>query len=198
MTLVTVFALLLSYLLGSIPAAAWVARARGVDIRTVGSGNSGATNVLRSVGKGPALAVALFDILKGALAVWIAHALGLDGLWSALCGLAAVIGHNYSPFLGFRGGKGVATSFGTLAAIDPVVGLCAFAVGIFTMWLTRFVSAGSIVAAALAALLVIVMQRPVWMIVIVLILSGQLIWLHRENIARLHAGKERRLGEKVT
>lgn len=198
MTFVTVLALLLSYFLGSIPAATWVARGRGVDIRTVGSGNSGATNVLRSVGTGPALAVAAFDILKGALAVVIARALGVDALWAALCGLAAVMGHNYSPFLGFRGGKGVATSLGTVAAIDPLVGLCAFLVGTFTMWLTRFVSAGSIVAAALAGLLVIVLQRPAWMIVIVLILSGQLIWLHRENIARLHAGKERRLGEKVT
>ena len=197
MTLVTVFALLLSYLLGSIPAAAWVARARGVDIRTVGSGNSGATNVLRSVGRGPALAVAVFDILKGALAVVIARALGLDPLWSALCGLAAVIGHNYSPFLGFRGGKGVATSFGTLAVIDPLVGACAFVLGIFTMWLTRFVSAGSIVAAVTAGLLVVVMQRQVWMIVIVLLLAGQLVWLHRANITRLHEGTERRLGEKV-
>ncbi|GHF55168.1 glycerol-3-phosphate acyltransferase PlsY [Deinococcus metalli] len=197
MTLVTVFALLLSYLLGSIPAAAWVARARGVDIRTVGSGNSGATNVLRSVGRGPALAVAVFDILKGALAVVIARALGLDPLWSALCGLAAVIGHNYSPFLGFRGGKGVATSFGTLAVIDPVVGACAFVLGIFTMWLTRFVSAGSIIAAVAAGLLVMVMQRPIWMTVIVLLLAGQLVWLHRANITRLHEGTERRLGEKV-
>ncbi|WP_412026584.1 glycerol-3-phosphate 1-O-acyltransferase PlsY [Deinococcus yunweiensis] len=197
MTLVTVFAVLVSYLLGSIPAATWVARGRGVDIRTVGSGNSGATNVMRSVGKGPALAVAVFDILKGALAVTLARTLGLDEPWAAACGVAAVVGHNFSPFLGFRGGKGVATSFGTIAALDPVVGLSTFVIGIFTMWLTRFVSAGSIVGALVAAVMVVALGRAPWQVLVIAGLSGLLIWLHRENISRLHAGNERRLGEKV-
>ena len=197
MTLVAVLALLLSYLLGSIPAAAWVARGRGVDIRTVGSGNSGATNVLRSLGKGPALAVAVFDILKGALAVWLARGLGLEAGWDGLCGLAAVIGHNFSPFLRFRGGKGVSTSFGTIAALDPLVGISIFVLGVATMWLTRFVSAGSILGGVGAALMVLALNRPWWHSAVIVTLVALVMVQHRENIRKLQAGTERRLGEKV-
>ncbi|PNY80647.1 glycerol-3-phosphate 1-O-acyltransferase PlsY [Deinococcus koreensis] len=197
MILLTVLALLASYLLGAIPAAAWVARGRGVDIRKVGSGNSGATNVLRSLGKGPALTVALFDILKGGLAVWLARTLGLEPGWDGLCGLAAVLGHNFSPFLRFRGGKGVATSFGTIAALDPLVGASVFVLGIATMWLTRFVSAGSILGAVGAGLMVLVLNRPWWLSAVVIVLAALLIVQHRENVRKLQAGTERRLGERV-
>ena len=196
-TLMTVLAALLSYLLGSIPAAAWVARARGVDIRQVGSGNSGATNVLRALGKGPALAVAVFDILKGVLAVWLGRLLGLDEPWAALCGVLAVLGHNFSPFLKFRGGKGVATSFGVLALIAPLVGLGAFVLAIFCMWLTRFVSAGSIMGAATAIVLTLLLGEPAWLTGAVVFLSLLLIWQHRQNITKLTSGTERRLGEKA-
>lgn len=196
MILLALLAVLVSYLIGSIPAAAWVARTRGVDIRRVGSGNSGATNVLRSLGKGPALVVALFDILKGALSVWLAHLLGLGPVWSALCGVAAVVGHNFSPFLGFRGGKGVATSFGTTAALDPVVGLAAFVVGVGGIGLTRFVSAGSILGALTAVVVTVVLGRPAWLMLVVALLAALLTWQHRDNIQRLQAGNERRLGEK--
>lgn len=192
-----VLAALLSYLLGAIPAAAWVARSRGIDIRKVGSGNSGATNVLRSLGKGPALAVALFDIIKGVLAVLLTRLIGLDDAWSALCGVLAVLGHNFSPFLGFRGGKGVATSFGVLALVSPVVGLGAFALAIFCMWLTRFVSAGSIMGAASAVILALVVRGPAWMTAVVCFLALLLIWQHRDNIGRLTSGTEKRLGQKA-
>lgn len=188
--------LVLSYLLGSIPAAAWVARLRGVDIRRVGSGNSGATNVLRSVGKGPAVAVALFDILKGALAVLIARAAGLDDLPAALCGVAAVTGHNFSPFLGFRGGKGVATTFGTLVALSPVVGLGMAVIGFLTVALTRLVSAGSILGGVTAALVAWVTGQPLWLSLLVTALVALMVWQHRENVTRLQAGNERRLGDK--
>ncbi|WP_139322956.1 glycerol-3-phosphate 1-O-acyltransferase PlsY [Deinococcus marmoris] len=195
--LLSLSAALVSYLIGSVPAASWLARSRGVDIRKVGSGNSGATNVLRSLGKGPALLVAVFDILKGALAVWLARALGLPPEWVGLCGVAAVIGHNFSPFLGFRGGKGAATTFGTIAALDPVAGLGVFVLGVATMWLTRFVSAGSILGAVTAGILVVALGRPVWLMLSVLFLAALLIWQHRSNIERLTAGKESRIGEKV-
>lgn len=198
MTLLSIVAALLSYLLGSVPAAAWVARTRGVDIRKVGSGNSGATNVLRSLGKGPALLVAIFDILKGVLAVTLARMLGLNEAWAALCGVLAVIGHNFSPFLNFRGGKGVATSFGVIAILDPLVGLAAFILAIFCMWLTRFVSAGSIMGAAIVAALVLVLERPLWDRSAILFLAALLIWQHRENVHKLQSGTERRLGEKVS
>ncbi|WP_415785890.1 glycerol-3-phosphate 1-O-acyltransferase PlsY [Deinococcus saxicola] len=195
--LLSLSAALVSYLIGSVPAASWLARSRGVDIRKVGSGNSGATNVLRSLGKGPALLVAAFDILKGALAVWLARALDLPPEWVGLCGVAAVIGHNFSPFLGFRGGKGAATTFGTIAALDPVTGLGVFVLGVATMWLTRFVSAGSILGAVTAGILVVALGRPLWLMLSVLFLAALLIWQHRSNIERLTAGQESRIGEKV-
>ncbi|MDO4244633.1 MAG: glycerol-3-phosphate 1-O-acyltransferase PlsY [Deinococcus sp.] len=198
MTPLALLAALLSYFIGSVPAAAWVARARGVDIRKVGSGNSGATNVLRSLGKGPALMVAIFDIFKGVLAVLLARLLGLGEPWAALCGVLAVIGHNFSPFLKFRGGKGVATSFGVIAILDPVVGLSAFVLAIFCMWLTRFVSAGSIMGAAAVTALVLVLPRPDWNRAAVIFLAALLIWQHRENVRKLQSGTERRLGEKAT
>ncbi|MFC6590668.1 glycerol-3-phosphate 1-O-acyltransferase PlsY [Deinococcus lacus] len=190
----TFLLLAVSYLLGAIPAAAWVARTRGIDIRQVGSGNSGATNVLRSLGKGPALAVALFDILKGALAVWLAHWAGLEGFWAAACGVLAVLGHNFSPFLGFRGGKGVATSFGTVGVIDPVIGAGTFVLALFCMWLTRFVSAGSILGAASVMVMTVMLGRPLWLCGVLWALALLLIWQHRDNIQRLTSGTERRLG----
>lgn len=196
MTLLALLAVAVSYLLGSIPAAAWVARTRGVDIRKVGSGNSGATNVLRSLGKAPAVAVAVFDILKGALAVWLGRSLGLDPGWTALCGVAAVLGHNFSPFLGFRGGKGVSTTFGTLVALAPVVGLGMFVIGWLTVGLTRLVSAGSILGAVTAVLVAFVTGQALWLSLVVTGLVALLIWQHRENIGRLQAGNERRLGDK--
>nr|WP_156039141.1 glycerol-3-phosphate 1-O-acyltransferase PlsY [Deinococcus marmoris] len=195
--LLSLSAALVSYLIGSVPAASWLARSRGVDIRKVGSGNSGATNVLRSLGKGPALLVAAFDILKGALAVWLARALDLPPEWVGVCGVAAVIGHNFSPFLRFRGGKGAATTFGTITALDPVTGLGIFVLGVATMWLTRFVSAGSILGAVTAGILVVALGRPVWLMLSVVFLAALLIWQHRSNIERLTAGKESRIGEKV-
>nr|WP_221277104.1 glycerol-3-phosphate 1-O-acyltransferase PlsY [Deinobacterium chartae] len=187
----------LAYLFGSVPAGVLVARVYKLDIRKVGSGNIGATNVLRALGWGPALLVAFFDIFKGGLAVLIARALGLDDLLIAACALAAVIGHNYSVFLGFRGGKGVATSFGTILVIDPLLGLGTAVVAIAVMVLTRFVSAGSIIGGLVAVVLSIAMGLPLWKILVCVGLALLIVWTHRENIGRLRAGTERRLGEKT-
>ncbi|UBV43242.1 glycerol-3-phosphate 1-O-acyltransferase PlsY [Deinococcus taeanensis] len=196
MPLLAVLTVLISYLFGSIPAAAWLARTRGVDIRKVGSGNSGATNVQRSLGNGPALLVAAFDILKGALAVWLAAQLNLGLPVMAACGVAAVVGHNFSPFLGFRGGKGVATTFGTVVALLPLAGAGFVLVFIATVWLTRLVSAGSILASVVAAFTAFLLG-PVWLALVVCALAGLLTWQHRENVRKLHAGTERRFGQKV-
>jgi glycerol-3-phosphate acyltransferase PlsY len=190
-------ALVLAYLLGSIPAGAWVARGRGVDIQQVGSGNTGATNVLRTLGWAPAVIVALFDIFKGALAVILARLVFDDALTPALCGLLAVLGHNFSVFLRFRGGKGVATTLGTFIAIDPVIGLGAMAVGFVCIVLTRFVSAGSMIGGVTALVLAVALTRPLWMIGIIAVLAGLLVWRHRDNIVRLGSGTERRFGEKA-
>lgn len=188
---------MLAYLFGAIPAGAWVARYYGVDIQKVGSGNTGATNILRTLGAGPALVVAAFDVLKGGIAVWLARLVGIEGYLLGGVALAAVLGHNYSVFLRFTGGKGVATSFGTLLFLDPLLALLTFPVGVATMGLTRFVSAGSMIGALTAAVVAVALGRPMWEILTVVLLAGLVFWTHRENIKRLQAGNERRLGDKA-
>lgn len=190
--------MLLAYLFGAIPAGAWVARYYGVDIQKVGSGNTGATNILRTLGAGPATLVAIFDVFKGGIAVLLARLLNIEGPLLGGVALAAVLGHNYSVFLRFTGGKGVATSFGTLLFLDPLVALLAFPVGVLTMWLTRFVSAGSMIGGLAAVVVTIALGRPLWEILTLLALAGLIFWTHRENIKRLQAGNERRLGDKAS
>lgn len=189
--------MLLAYLFGSIPAGAWVARYYGVDIQKVGSGNTGATNIQRTLGNWPAVLVALFDVFKGGIAVLVARLLGLEGLLLGAVALAAVLGHNYSVFLGFKGGKGVATSFGTLIFFDPVVGLSVLPIGIATMILTRYVSAGSLIGGVAAVVITIALGKPLWQVLTITVLAGLIFWTHRENLRRLQAGNERRFGEKT-
>ena len=188
---------LLAYLFGSVPAGVLVARTYNINLTKVGSGNTGATNVLRSAGWGPGLVVALADIFKGGLAVLVAQKLGLPWNLISLVALAAVIGHNYSIFLGFRGGKGVATSFGTVLLLDPGLGLAILPIFIATTYVTRFVSAGSIIGAVAAVVLAIAMQRDIWMVVMCLGLLLMIMFKHRDNLQRLLAGTERRIDQKV-
>jgi glycerol-3-phosphate acyltransferase PlsY len=189
--------LLLAYLFGSIPAGVLVARTYGVDIRKVGSGNIGATNVLRALGPGPALVVAFFDVFKGGIAVLIARAVGIEGPLLGGVALAAVLGHNYSVFLGFKGGKGVATSFGTLLFLDPILALWTFPIGVSVMILTRYVSAASLTGGVAAFVLSLALGRPLWEVATVFLMALLLFWTHRENLKRLQEGRERRLGERV-
>ncbi|ADH64659.1 protein of unknown function DUF205 [Allomeiothermus silvanus DSM 9946] len=188
--------LLLAYLFGSIPVGALVARARGIDIQKVGSGNIGATNVLRTLGPGPAAIVAFFDVFKGGIALLISRLAGLDGMVAGLVAVAAVLGHNYSIWLRFSGGKGVATSFGTLLVLDPWVALLTLPIGVTTMVLTRYVSAGSMIGGVASVVIAIGLGRPVWEVITLGLLAGLIFLTHRENIRRLQAGTERRLGEK--
>lgn len=188
--------LLLAYLFGSIPVGALVAWARGIDIQKVGSGNIGATNVLRTLGPGPAAIVAFFDVFKGGIALLIVRLAGLDGMVAGLVAVAAVLGHNYSIWLRFSGGKGVATSFGTLLVMDPWVALLTLPIGLTAMVLTRYVSAGSMIGAVASVVIAIGLGRPVWEIITLGLLAGLIFFTHRENIQRLQAGTERRLGEK--
>ncbi len=189
--------LLLAYLFGSVPAGVLIARLYHVNIREVGSGNIGATNVLRAVGWGPAIIVFLFDVFKGGFAVLIARWFGIDGWLLGGVALAAVLGHNFSVFLGFKGGKGVATSLGTVLFLDPTVALFGLVVAAVTMLLTRYVSAGSMVGTFAGLAYAYAVGRPVWELVTLTALVGFVYWKHRENIARLQAGNERRLGEKT-
>ena len=196
-------ATVIAYLLGSIPSGVLVARARGgVDLMAVGSGKTGATNALRALGKGPAAVVFLADFGKGALAVLLARALTGDDAWPQVAaGLAAVFGHTYSLFLGFKGGRGVATGLGSLFALAPIPGLVAVIAGALAIALTRFVSLGSMLGAAVGGLLLAAISlaglEPTPYAAFGFAAAAFIVVAHRDNIERLRRGQERRLGQKA-
>lgn len=189
---------LVSYLLGSIPTGYLVAKARGIDIRSVGSGNIGATNVFRILGKPAGITVLLVDALKGFIACRF-FAFGPDTpneLHHMVAGLFAILGHNYTCWLKFKGGKGIATSAGVLLALAPAGFAVALAIFLIVLAMTRYVSLSSIMAA-------IVLPIGVWlaggtprMIGLTTFLSAMAIYKHRANIKRLIAGTESRIGQK--
>jgi glycerol-3-phosphate acyltransferase PlsY len=185
----------LGYLLGSVPFGLLLTRAAGLgDIRRIGSGNIGATNVLRTGHKGLAGATLLLDGCKGAAAVRLGL-LVAGGAGVFVAGLAAVLGHMFPVWLGFRGGKGVATGFGVLIAASPVVGLAAGAVWLAVAFTTRFSSAGALAAFAVAPVLAAALHRPVWIILLAVAVALP-VWLrHRPNIGRLLSGTEPRIGQ---
>lgn len=187
--------MILGCLLGSIPFGLLLTRAAGLgDIRAIGSGNIGATNVLRTGRRGLAAATLLLDGAKGAAAVLVGlYAAGALGALAG--GLAAVLGHLFPPWLGFRGGKGVATGFGVLIAANPFGGLVAGAVWIAVAAITRLSSAGALTAFALAPLLAWATgARPA--VVALAVAVAVLVWVrHEPNIRRLLAGTEPRIGQ---
>lgn len=186
----------LAYLLGSIPFGIVITRALGLgDLRKIGSGNIGATNVLRTGNKGAALATLLLDAGKGGVAVLLARWLvGPDA--GQLAGLAAFLGHLFPVWLGFRGGKGVATFLGTLIALAWPVGLAACATWAATAAISRISSLSALVAAALAAVWAWVLGYP-QMTLLILVLAALVIIRHHANIARIRAGTEPRIGKKA-
>ncbi|MFS8924332.1 glycerol-3-phosphate 1-O-acyltransferase PlsY [Synechococcus sp. B60.1] len=185
------------YLLGSIPTGYWVGRWwGGIDLRQAGSGSTGATNVLRTLGKGPALLVLLVDAAKGAAAVALGSALG-SPWWVVVAALGAVVGHSRSCWLGFRGGKSVATSLGILLAMAWPVALATFGVWLLGIALTRIVSFSSLLAAVAAPLLMWALGQPLPYELFALVGGVYVIAAHRRNIERLLAGSEPRLGQKL-
>ena len=189
----------LGYLLGSFPsgylAGRWCA---GVDIRQLGSGSTGATNVLRQVGKGPALVVFVVDVFKGSAAVILARALlgaGAYG-WLVAAGLAALAGHIWPIWLGGKGGKAVATGFGMLLGLVPAVGLACLGVFLTSLALSRIVSISSVLAAAALPLLMAGAGAPGAYLGLGLVAAVMVIWRHRSNLGRLLKGEEPRLGQK--
>ncbi len=194
---VSIAVLALAYLFGSIPGGVLVARLYRVDLRRVGSGNIGATNVQRALGWGPAIFVAFFDIFKGGIAVWIARFAGVEGWLLGGVAVAAVLGHNFPITLRFSGGKGVATSLGTLLFLDPEVALYSALIGLAVILFTRYVSAGSLTGAVAAVVLALALARPDWELVTLALMAAMLFFTHRENLRRLWRGEERRLGERV-
>ncbi len=196
----------LAYLLGSIPFGYLVVRAGGGgDVRETGSGGTGATNVTRRAGKGAGVLTLALDALKGAAAVFAARLVLTEGFgvdwWVAAAAVAAVLGHCFPVWLGFRGGKGVATGLGVFALLAPTALLCALPVFVLVVWATRYVSLGSIVAAALVPLAVwalgalgYVRREELPPILTAASLGGALIiFMHRANIGRLLRGEESRL-----
>ncbi len=194
--------LLAGYLLGSLPSGYLTVRwLDGRDLRQLGSGSTGATNVLRQVGKGPALVVFLVDVGKGAAAVLLAKALNLDDGWQVAAGLAALAGHIWPVWLGWKGGKAVATALGMLLGIALPVGLASFGVFLTVLSLSRIVSLSSVAAAvSLPILMLLSFQggalRPAYL-ALALVVAALVIWRHRSNIKRLLDGTEPKLGQKV-
>lgn len=189
---------ILCYLIGSIPFSYIFSRFfGGVDIRSKGTGNVGATNVLRTVGKKVAAAALLGDFLKGFLAAWIGYTMGGTTV-AAICAVIAVVGHCWPIFLGFKGGKGVATSAGLILFLMPSVFPILVLVFVGLIALTRYVSLGSISAAIIFPFLVFITHQPWPYIIMSLILSIMVLIRHSGNIDRLRKGNERRINEKVT
>ena len=181
-----------SYIIGSIPTGLLLGKAFGVDIRSSGSGNIGATNVYRTLGRKVGVMTLLGDCLKGLLPVLAARWLGLPDIWILAAGLAAFLGHVYTVFLRFKGGRGVATALGVFLGVSPLAVLAALAVFAFVLWQWRYVSLASISAAAAMPLLVAVIDRRPLLVMMTSMIAALVIWKHRENIGRLRAGTENR------
>ncbi len=208
--------LVIAYLLGSIPTGYIAVKLlKGIDIREVGSGSTGATNVLRTLGKGPGAFVLVVDCLKGVLAIALVyllfgyvesqHLVPLTvnlALWQpwivTLAGLAAVLGHSKSIFLGFTGGKSVATSLGILLAMNWQVGLATVGVFALVVAISRIVSLSSICGAISVSIFMLVLHQPLPYVLFAVTAGLYVILRHRSNIQRLVAGTEPKLGQKLT
>ena len=195
----TVVAIVAGYLIGSIPFAYLLSRRRGIDLRAVGSRNVGAANVLRTTGALAAIAALSLDAAKGYVAVAVAVAWGMPAGpgGAAAAGVASILGHVYTPWLGFRGGKGVATGAGVFALLAPAATAIAALVFVLTVMTSRFVSAGSVAASVALAVATLAggSLRPVQVGALAAALI--IVLRHRGNLVRLVAGTERPLGERL-
>ena len=192
-----IFAALLGYLFGSIPFALLLTRPLGIDLRAAGSRNVGAANVLRTAGVAPAVAVMLLDGLKGAVAVLVARLMTGNLVVVTTAGLAAIVGHVYPAWLHFRGGKGVAASAGVFAMLAPYATAIAAVVFVATIVVTRFISAGSIAGALALAVAAAVGNAPAPVVVGAVLAAILVVFRHRDNVSRLIAGTERRIGLRL-
>lgn len=194
MTVEAVLACLAAYLSGSLPFGKWIAASRGVDILKEGSGNIGATNVWRILGPKLGALVFAMDVLKGFLpSYFLPLAVGSSAgnpSWGILFGASAVVGHSLSPFLRFKGGKGVATALGVMLAVTPIVAGIAFGIFLTTFWISGYVSFGSIVGSISAPILAAVFGFPPVVVVVYSILAALIVFRHKANIRRLLNGTE--------
>lgn len=195
-------ALAACYLVGAIPFGLIIGlTTRGIDIRKYGSGNIGASNVLRTLGTGPALLVFFFDTVKGFAAVLLCIALGLGEWWVVAGGLLSVVGHTFSVFLNFRGGKGVATSLGVIFGLSPVIAAIALVFWAALVGVTRYISVASIIATISVPLQMVFwrsMEVPVAYQLLAGVAALAIVLKHISNVKRLMAGTEPRIGQKVS
>jgi glycerol-3-phosphate acyltransferase PlsY len=190
--------IILSYLLGAIPCGLIISRRQqGIDIREHGSGNIGTSNVLRTLGRRAAVLTLVGDVVKGGLPVILGRWWGLSEAWLAAAGVAAIVGHNWPVYIGFRGGKGVATGFGAALALMPGITGLALAVYLLTAALTRYTSLSALLSSASLLLFAQALKASQPRVLFSLV-SAVLIYVrHRENIQRLIQGTERKIGQSV-
>jgi acyl phosphate:glycerol-3-phosphate acyltransferase len=187
------------YLIGAIPSGVLVGRLRGIDPRDSGSGRTGTTNAIRTLGPRWAAAVALLDVAKGVVSVLVGGALGPEPWAGPLAGVAAVIGHVRSIFIGFGGGRGVATGGGAMLVLAPLAVLASLPEFALVVWRTRFVSLGSMLASVTVALVAAALYAVGWVgievVVAAALISAVVVLAHADNVQRLLAGTERRIGD---
>lgn len=194
----TLLPLLVGYGVGSLPLGYLIARQlKGVDLRRVGSGNVGAANTYRSAGLATALLVIGIDVAKGAGSVLIAARLTPGAVGPVAAGVAAIVGHVFPAWLGFRGGKGVATACGAFSVLAPAATALAAAVFLVTVWMTRYVSLGSVIATAALPTLAWMTRTSVPVIAGAILTAILIVGRHHGNMARLRDGTERRLGQRA-
>ena len=187
-----------AYLLGSIPFALLMTRRwSAADLRLVGSGNLGAANVMRTSGVTAGVLVALLDMAKGAASVWLADRFTTNAAAPAAAGVAAIVGHIYPVWLRFRGGKGVATACGAFSVLTPMAVAPALAIFLGTVWLTKYISFGSVLASLALPPLAYATGSPGADVAAAGAATALIIFRHRSNVARLRAGTERRMGART-
>ena len=189
--------IILSFLLGSVPFGIILAKTKGIDLRRVGSGNIGATNVLRSIGKWPAVLTLLGDILKGTLAVAAGRYFGVEPLYEGLMGISAILGHNFSLFLGLKGGKGVATSIGVLIIYTPKVAFFTVVLWVMIVFFTKYSSLGAIVSFGLLPINIVIFDYDKTKVLVTVLISLFILMRHKDNIKRLLKGTERKIGQRA-
>ena len=187
------------YLLGSIPFGYIVGKLfKKIDIRELGSGNIGATNVFRILGPSLASLVLIGDIGKGILSIYLVRFLNIDNLLiSTIAGLVVICGHDWSLFLGFKGGKGIATTFGVVFALNPTISILALIIWGVVLVTTRYVSLSSIFAVISIFIFTILFRQPYEYIIFSAIILVLGIFNHKDNIKKLRSGNERKIGEKI-
>jgi len=190
---VLLVAVLSAFWVGALPFGYWLARLRGVDIRKVGSGNIGATNVFRILGAKVGVPVLLLDTLKGWLPTFVVMRIGADDVSAVLVGVSAILGHTFSPFIGFKGGKGIATGLGVLLALSPMTLAVALPVFLVVFLITRWVSLSSVLAALTVPITAYLVGHSPTVVAILSAVVAVIVWKHRSNIQRILRGEEPKL-----